>query len=65
MGRARGLPPTYVTWLALLDAANDGDVERGRAVLAGLEAEHPGWRDLARTLAKHPEGPPLADILGE
>lgn len=65
VGRAGGLPKTYVTWLALLDAADEGDTERGRAVLAELEAEHPGWRDLARTLAKHPEGPPLADILGE
>jgi uncharacterized Ntn-hydrolase superfamily protein len=65
VGRAGGLPETYVTWLALLDAANEGDAERGRAVLAELEERHPGWRDLARTLSKHPEGPPLADILGE
>ena len=65
IGRAGGLPETYVTWLELLDAATDGDVERGRTALARLEAANPGWRDLARTIAKHPEGPPTADILAE
>lgn len=65
VGRAGGLPGTYVTWLELLDAATEGDVERGREILAELEGQSPGWRDLARSLARHPESPPLADILGE
>ena len=64
-GRSGGLPETYVTWLELLDAASEGDVERGRTVLAELEKQNPGWRDLARSLSKHPESPPLAAILGE
>jgi hypothetical protein len=34
-------------------------------LLAELEAEQPRWRDCARSLAHHPEVPPLQEILGE
>jgi uncharacterized Ntn-hydrolase superfamily protein len=62
---AAGLPATYVTWLAVLDAAGSGDVPEGRRLLAALEAEQPHWRDFVRSLAHHPELPPLQEILGE
>jgi uncharacterized Ntn-hydrolase superfamily protein len=62
-GAELGLPPTYVKWLALLDAAKAGHVQAGRDALAELEAEHPRWRDTARSLSHHPEASGLADIL--
>lgn len=65
VGAERGLPATYVRWLALLDAAGTGDVEGGRRILAELEAVHPRWRDMARAMTLHPEAPPLGEILGE
>lgn len=60
-----GLPATYVSFLALLDAAKAGHVEAGRHALGELEAEHPRWRDFARSYARHPDGQGLADILGD
>ena len=60
-----GLPAGYVKFLALLDAAKAGHVEAGRHALAELEAEHPRWRDFARSYARHPEGGGMADILGD
>jgi len=65
VGAAGGLPPAHVTFLALMDAAGAGEVEEGRRLLAELEAIHPRYRDFARSLAGHPESPPLADILNE
>jgi uncharacterized Ntn-hydrolase superfamily protein len=59
-----GLPASYVKFLALLDAAKAGHVEAGRHALAELEAEHPRWRDFARSYARHPDGHGMADILG-
>lgn len=64
--RARGLPDTYVLWMSLLDAADAGDIDRGRSILAELKAEHPHWRDAAMTSAAHPEASPhLREILGD
>jgi uncharacterized Ntn-hydrolase superfamily protein len=60
-----GLPVSYVKFLALLDAAKAGHVEAGRHALAELEADHPRWRDFARSFARHPEGKGMADILGD
>ena len=60
----RGLPASYAKFIALLDAAKAGHVEAGRHALAELEAEHPRWRDFARSFAQHPEGGGMADILG-
>jgi uncharacterized Ntn-hydrolase superfamily protein len=60
----RGLPASYVKFLALLDAAKAGHVEEGRHALGELEAEHPRWRDFARSFSRHPEGQGMADILG-
>ena len=48
-----------------MDAADAGDVEGGRRILAELETVHPRWRDAARSSARHPETPPLGEILGE
>jgi uncharacterized Ntn-hydrolase superfamily protein len=62
---AAGLPATYVTWLAILDAAGAGDVDEGRRLLAELEAEEPRWRDFLRMLRGLPDVPPLQAILGE
>jgi uncharacterized Ntn-hydrolase superfamily protein len=63
VGAARGLPDAHVRFLALMDAAAAGDVAEGRRLLAELEAIHPRYRDFVRSLARHPESPPLADIL--
>jgi len=60
-----GLPPGYVKWLQVIDAAGAGDVEEGRRLLSELEAEQPRWRDAFRSMAFHPEMPPLHEILGE
>jgi uncharacterized Ntn-hydrolase superfamily protein len=62
---ARGLPEAYVKWLSVLDAAGAGDVEEGRRLLAELVAEQPHWREGFRSLAHHPEMPPLEEIVGE
>ena len=61
----RGVPQSYVKFLRLLDAAKAGHVEAGRDALADLEADHPRWRDFARSFARHPEGQGMADILGD
>jgi uncharacterized Ntn-hydrolase superfamily protein len=62
----RGLPETYVLWLSLMDAADAGDIARGRSILAELEAEHPHWRDAAITSAAHPDASPqLRAIVGD
>jgi len=60
---ARGLPGAYISFLAVLDAAGAGDVELGRRLLAELEAGQPRWREAFRSLARHPELPPLGEIV--
>jgi uncharacterized Ntn-hydrolase superfamily protein len=65
LGRAGRLPVTHVLWLSFLDAAGDGDVDEARRLLRELEHEAPRWRELARSLARHPDAPPLEEILGE
>lgn len=65
IGAAAGLSQTYVTCLELLDAARAGDTAEGRRLLAQLEAQQPRWRDYFRSLARHPDAPPLGAILGD
>ena len=66
VARKHGLPDRYVQWMSLLDAANAGDIDRGRAILRELEAAHPHWRDAAKTSAAHPEASPgLQEIVGD
>jgi len=48
----------------LMDAAASGDVDRGRTILAELEADDPRWRDSVRAFALLPDAPPLREILG-
>lgn len=55
VGRARGLPETYVRMLAAWDAADRGDLEDARAQLAGLERLEPRWRDALRSMSLVPE----------
>jgi uncharacterized Ntn-hydrolase superfamily protein len=59
-----GLPASYVRFLAVLDAAGAGHVEEGRRLLAELESEQPRWRAAFESLARHPELPPLDEIVG-
>jgi uncharacterized Ntn-hydrolase superfamily protein len=60
-----GLPDAHVRSLAVIDAAGAGDVETARRLLAELEATEPRWRDVFRSLARHPELPPLDDVLAD
>ena len=64
VGTEHGLPARHVKLLALMDAAASGDVDRGRTILAELEADDPRWRDSVRAFALLPESPPLREILG-
>jgi uncharacterized Ntn-hydrolase superfamily protein len=63
VGRAAGLPATYVRWLAFLDAAEHGDRDEARRLLDELASEQPRWRDAAAALSKRPEAPWLMAIL--
>ena len=58
-----GLPEGYVRFLAMLDAAGQGDVAEGRRLLAEIVAEQPMWLEAFRRFARHPEMPPLGEIL--
>lgn len=51
IGRAGGLPDTYVLWLAYLDANADGDTAEAGRLLGELERFEPRWRDLARAFS--------------
>ena len=64
VGTEHGLPARHVKLLALMDAAASGDVDRGRTILAELEADDPRWRDSVRAFALLPDAPPLREILG-
>ncbi len=47
-----------------MDAAQAGDVDEGRRLLAALEQVHPHYRDAFKTFALRPDAPPaLADIV--
>jgi uncharacterized Ntn-hydrolase superfamily protein len=65
IARGGGLPDAHVRWLEFLDAAAAGDVKEGRRLLHELEQEQPRMRGLVRSLAQHPELPPLDEILAE
>jgi uncharacterized Ntn-hydrolase superfamily protein len=65
VARAGGLPDDHVRWLEFLDTASAGDVEEARRLLHELEREKPQLRGLVRSLAQHPEMPPLDEILAE
>jgi uncharacterized Ntn-hydrolase superfamily protein len=52
---AAGLPEQWVDWLALVDAASAGDLDDARRRLDELAAERPLYRQLVRSLARHPE----------
>jgi len=58
-----GLPEGYVRFLAMLDAAGRGDTAEGKRLLAEIVAEQPMWLEAFRRFARHPEMPPLGDIL--
>ena len=58
-----GLPESYVRFLAILDAAESGDQAGARARLDELADEQPMWREAFRRLARHPELPPLDDVV--
>jgi uncharacterized Ntn-hydrolase superfamily protein len=65
VARAGGLPDDHVRWLEFLDAASAANVEEARRLLYELEREKPELRGLVRSLAQHPEMPPLDEILAE
>ena len=58
-----GLPEGYVLFLAMLDAAAQGDVAEGRRLLAEIVSHQPMWLEAFRRFARHPEMPPLGEIL--
>lgn len=63
-GRRLGLPNEAVWYLEVMDAAQAGDVDEGRRLLAALEQVHPHYRDAFKTFALRPDAPPaLADIV--
>jgi uncharacterized Ntn-hydrolase superfamily protein len=59
---AAGLPEQWVGWLALVDAASEGDLDEARRLLDELAAERPLYRQLVRSLARHPELRVLAPL---
>jgi uncharacterized Ntn-hydrolase superfamily protein len=65
VARAGGLPTAHIRWLEFLDAATAGNTEEARRLLHELEREQPRWRDLVKAFARHPEMPPLEEILAE
>jgi uncharacterized Ntn-hydrolase superfamily protein len=58
-----GLPDGYVRFLAVLDAAGSGDRAEARKRLDELVAGQPMWREAFARFARHPEMPPLGDLL--
>ncbi len=55
VAEAAGLPEQWVRWLALVDAAQRGDLDEARRILDELAAERPLYREMVRALARHPE----------
>jgi uncharacterized Ntn-hydrolase superfamily protein len=58
-----GLPDTYVLFLSVLDAAGSGDQNLARQRLDELVAQQPMWREAFKRFARHPETPPLGEIV--
>jgi uncharacterized Ntn-hydrolase superfamily protein len=52
LGRAGGLPSSYVTWLSYIDANASGDTEQAERILDELAQLDPHWRDLARAFER-------------
>jgi len=61
--RQDGLPESYVRFLAILDAAGSGDRAGARQQDDELAADQPMWREAFRRFARHPELPPLDDVV--
>jgi len=61
--REDGLPEEYVRFLALLDAAGSGDREEARRLYDAIVAEQPLWREGFNRMGRHPEMPPLGEII--
>src|SRR3954468_14350084 len=58
-----GLPEAYVLFLRILDAAGSGDQAEARRLLDELVAAQPMWREAFERFARHPEMPPLGDVV--
>ena len=58
-----GLPESYVRFLGVLDAAASGSLDEARKRLDELAAAQPRWREAFRRFARHPEMPPLGEIV--
>jgi uncharacterized Ntn-hydrolase superfamily protein len=65
LGRAGGLPPSYIQWLAFLDAAGAGEIDEARRLLGAIEQVDPRWRDVVRAVSHDPGLPALGEILSE
>jgi len=55
VARAHGLPGTYVEIVAIVDAAEAGDVDGARALLAELERKDARWGDTVRSMSLLPD----------
>lgn len=62
---AAGLPEQWVGWLAVVDAASAGELDEARRLLDELAAERPLYRELVRSLARHPELRVLAPLVDD
>jgi uncharacterized Ntn-hydrolase superfamily protein len=58
-----GLPASYVGFLRVLDAAESGDQAEARRRLDELAARQPMWRDAFVRFARHPQMPPLGEVI--
>lgn len=65
VARAHGLPATYVEIGGIVDAAEGGDVEGARALLADLERRDPRWRDTVRSMSLLPDLASLRALFDE
>jgi uncharacterized Ntn-hydrolase superfamily protein len=63
--RALKMADLDVRFAELLDAAHDGDIQRGREVLRPLLAEEPRWADYMRALRDAGELPHADELLRE
>jgi uncharacterized Ntn-hydrolase superfamily protein len=63
--RALDMADLDVRFAELLDAAHDGDIQRGREVLRPLLAEEPRWADYMRALRDAGELPHADELLRE
>jgi uncharacterized Ntn-hydrolase superfamily protein len=63
--RAHNMADLDVRFGELLDAAHDGDIQRGRAVLRPLLEEEPRWADYMRALRDAGELPHADELLRE